>query len=329
MILYPFWLAVIVLVQSILFFLIIDVIKIILYPVYRKYKDRLSILNSKLIFALVIFFSIYVPARSIHDHNAVSIRIVEYSKNNLPEELNNFRIAFISDIQADRFTGEQRLQRFVSKVNKTNPDLVLIAGDIITSSPDYIDLSALALGKIKSNYGVYSCVGDHDNWAYRQDNQRSINEITEALNKQNILMLDNERLALNIEDAKVGITFITNTYVERISQNLLDSLADKPGQYDLKIFLTHQPREYLIDAAQNHNYDLFLAGHTHGGQITFFFPFYNLSPTLFETTYVRGNFWFGDMLMIVNRGLGMSLVPLRYNSTPEVTLIVITEKTEE
>jgi predicted MPP superfamily phosphohydrolase len=329
LILYPFWLAIIVLVQTILFLLIIDIIKIILYPLYKKYKDRLSILNAKLIFALVVFFSIYVPARSIHDHNFVSIRIVEYSKNQLPEVLKNFRIAFIADTQGDRFTGERRLQRFVSKVNKTNPDLVLIAGDIITSSPDYIDISASALGKIKSNYGVYSCVGDHDNWAYRGDNQRSIYEIKEALNEQNILMLDNERLVLNIEDAKVGITFITNTYVERINADVLDSLSDKPGHYDLKIFLTHQPRKYLIDAAVKHDYDLFLAGHTHGGQITFLFPFYNLSPTLIETTYVRGNFWFDDMLMIVTRGLGMSLVPLRYNSTPEVTLIVITENTDK
>jgi predicted MPP superfamily phosphohydrolase len=73
------------------------------------------------------------------------------------------------------------------------------------------------------------------------------------------------------------------------------------------------------------NYDLFLAGHTHGGQITFLFPFINLSPTLFETKYVRGDFKFNNMLMIVNRGLGMSLVPLRYNSTPEVTVIVLTK----
>jgi len=45
---------------------------------------------------------------------------------------------------------------------------------------------------------------------------------------------------------------------------------------------------------------------------------------MIETKYIRGNFWFGDMLMIVTRGLGMSLAPVRYNSTPEITLIKIT-----
>jgi predicted MPP superfamily phosphohydrolase len=44
---------------------------------------------------------------------------------------------------------------------------------------------------------------------------------------------------------------------------------------------------------------------------------------MFETKYIRGDFWFGDMLMIINRGLGMSLAPIRYNSTPEITLIVL------
>ena len=68
-------------------------------------------------------------------------------------------------------------------------------------------------------------------------------------------------------------------------------------------------------------YDLFFAGHTHGGQITFLFPFYNLSPTMIETPYMRGEFKFGEMLMVVTRGLGMSLSPVRFNSTPEISVI--------
>ena len=86
-------------------------------------------------------------------------------------------------------------------------------------------------------------------------------------------------------------------------------------------------------AARKNNFDLYLAGHTHGGQISFVFPFVQLTPTLFETTYIQGDFWFDDpdkvgtgMLMIVTRGLGMSIAPLRYNSTPEITLIVLSNK---
>ena len=139
-------------------------------------------------------------------------------------------------------------------------------------------------------------------------------------------MIDNGRKVIDVDNSEVNITFVTNTYVERISDETLDSLTRLDKDYDLKIFLTHQPRNKFIDAAIRHKYDLLLNGHTHGGQVTFFFPFYNLSATLIETKYVRGDFKFGDMLMIVTRGLGMSLLPLRYNSTPEVTLIVLNRK---
>ena len=200
-----------------------------------------------------------------------------------------------------------------------------MAGDMITSTPNFIELSANQLSRIHSKYGVYTCVGDHDNWAYRGDYDRSLREVTQALSKSGIPMIDNDKLVLGIDSSNVEVTFITNTYVERANSKILDSLTNNNNKADLKIFLTHQPRELLINKAVEMNYDLYLCGHTHGGQITFLFPFYNLSPTLAETTYMRGDFWFGDMLMIVTRGLGMSLAPVRFNSTPEITVITLSK----
>jgi uncharacterized protein len=321
---YPFWTAVLIIVQSILFFFLIDIFKLLLFPVYKRNREKIKGFFAKLVLGISIFFILYVPLRIIYDYNSVSIRIKECKIKNLPKALENFKITFIADIQADRYTDPQRLYKFISKVNATHPDLVLIAGDVITSTPDYIQTAAEYIGKIKSVYGIYSCVGDHDNWAYREDTKRSVREITGALDKYNVEMIDDGRKVIKVGNSEIGITFITNTYVETINDQELDKLTNGKTNFDLKIFLVHQPRQRLVDQALKHNYDLFLAGHTHGGQITFLFPFFNLSPTLFETKYVRGDFQFGKMLMIVTRGLGMSLVPLRYNSTPEVTLIVLT-----
>ncbi|OGU78770.1 MAG: hypothetical protein A2W11_06710 [Ignavibacteria bacterium RBG_16_35_7] len=326
LILFPFWISMLIFVQCGLLFLLLDLLKLILLPLYKKYKAKLLPIQAKIVLALAALFIFYVPIRVIYDFNTVSLRLVEFKKQNLPADLIEFKIAFISDIQADRYTNETRLNRFVSKVNSTNPDLVLIAGDMITSTPNYINTSAEYVGKLKSKYGVYSCVGDHDNWAYWRDNGRSLMEITTALKKNNVQMVDNGRKVVDVDKSELNITFITNTYVERISDENLDSLVQLDRNYDLKIFLTHQPRNKFIDAAIKHKYDLLLNGHTHGGQVTFFFPFYNLSASLIETKYVRGDFKFGDMLMIVTRGLGMSLLPLRYNSTPEVTLIKLDKK---
>ncbi len=326
LILFPFWISMLVFVQCGILYLLIDFLKLPLLPWYKKYKAKVLPIQAKVILGIAVIFILYIPVRVIYDHNTVSLRVVEFAKKNLPENLKGFKIAFISDIQADRYTDGKRLDRFISKVNSTNPDLILIAGDMITSTPNYINTSAEYVGKLKSRYGVYSCVGDHDNWAYWRDNQRSLREVTEALEKKNVKMIDNGSKLFNVDSSQIRITFVTNTYVERISDETLDSLTRLDKDYDLKIFLTHQPREKFINSAIKNKYDLLLNGHTHGGQVTFFFPFYNLSATLLETKYVRGDFKFGDMLMIVTRGLGMSLLPLRYNSTPEITLIVLNEK---
>jgi predicted MPP superfamily phosphohydrolase len=325
LLIYPFWIFFILTIQVGLYFSIIDIFKLLLFPIYKKHKDNVLRIQSAIVFLLIGFFLIYVPARIVYDYNEVSVRLVIYEKENLPDDLNNFKIAFISDLQADHYTDEGRLGDYIETVNTLDPDLVLIAGDFITTGSKYINISANLVGKLNSKHGVYSCIGDHDNWAYRGDVTRSLLEIKRALMNNNIEMVDNSHREISVGNATLEVTFVTNTYVGRVQKTVLDSLA-KNGSGDFKIFLTHQPRQYLIDAASENNYDLFLAGHTHGGQISFLFPFIQLTPTLFETNYLHGDFGFKDMLMVVNRGLGMSLAPLRYNSTPEITLIKIYDK---
>lgn len=325
---YPFWIGLFIVVQSDLFFLILDVFRFLLFPLQKRFKEKLLSLETKAVLFITAFFLVYIPLRIIHDEYTVSIRIIEYKKKDLPEALNNFRLTFISDVQADRYTDNARLTNYINNVNSTHPDLVLVGGDVITSTPDYINEAAEFIGKIKSKYGIYSCVGDHDNWAYHNDYTRSLDEVESALKHNGIEMVNNGKRYINVDSSKIEITFVTNTYVERIPINKLDSLAKLKQNYDLKIFLAHQPRKFLVEAALKNNYDLYLAGHTHGGQITFLFPFKNLSPTLIETPYVRGDFRFtkenGEkLLMIVTRGLGMSIAPVRYNSTPEITVIII------
>ncbi len=321
--LYPFWLWTFLVVQCIILYLIIEIIKFITFPVYRKHREKYKRMESKAVLLILAFFILYVPVRVIIDYYAVSTRIVEYKDANLPAALDYFRITFISDIQADAYTDASRLGKYIRRVNDTDPDLVLIGGDMITSTPDYIDEAAEYVGKIKSKYGVYSCIGDHDNWAYRNDYSRSLREVKGAMDKYNVEMYNNRNIDLRIKNSSIGITFLTSTYVEHLKAGVLDSLVNAQNHPDLKIMLIHQPNALAVQKAADSGYNLFLAGHTHGGQVTFLFPFINLSPTLIETRFVRGDFHFGKMLMVVTRGLGMSLVPMRYNSTPEITVIIL------
>ncbi len=329
-ILFPFWIGTIIIVQSTLFFLIIDFLKFVIFQFYSKPKETIKRYEAKLFFIILILSSLYVPARIYYDYKSVEVKNVTFTKKELPEAVNGLKIALISDLQADRYTDYNRLENFIKKVNEQQPDLILIAGDLITHSPKYISLAAKEVGKLKAKHGVYTCVGDHDNWAYRFENARSVKEVTEALAKVNVPMINNENLFLGIDTANIKISFITNTYVGKVKQNILDSLTENKTQTDLKIFLTHQPRERLFKKAAEQNYDLYFCGHTHGGQITFLFPFYNLSPTMAETFYLKGNFRFPrkdktkkDLFAIVTGGLGMSLAPIRYNSTPEIVIVTL------
>jgi uncharacterized protein len=323
LIMYPFWIAVLTIIQSVLLFLLVDLFRLLVSLFARSYKSLILRWQSYAVAAVLILTIIYVPVRIIYDFNSVSVRHTSYSSPGIPDQLKGLKIGFIADIQADRYNNRDRLDNYISRLNEEKPDLVLIAGDVITSGPDHIETAAEFLGMIEAPYGVYSCVGDHDHWVYREDNPRSIREIIAALDKYGVKMIDNNTHKIDFNGAGIGISFVTYTYPRRASLDLLNELTSDIENSDLKIFLVHQPGNELAQFAADNNYNLFLAGHTHGGQITFLFPFINLSPTLVETRFVRGDFNLNGMLKIVNRGLGMSLVPIRLNSTPEITIITI------
>ncbi|MEN3039186.1 MAG: hypothetical protein ABDI07_08580, partial [Candidatus Kryptonium sp.] len=95
---------------------------------------------------------------------------------------------------------------------------------------------------------------------------------------------------------------------------------------DLKIFITHQPSENLVKFAHENGYKIFLAGHTHGGQVVFSFFGYKLIPSKIESKYASGYYYLNSMLINVNRGLGFTLAPIRFNAPAEVTLIKLSSQ---
>jgi predicted MPP superfamily phosphohydrolase len=226
----------------------------------------------------------------------------------------------------DRYTQGKRLSHYINVVNETRPDLILIAGDFITGPPEYIPEIGRQAGKLKAPLGVYGCVGDHDQWAYRGDPVRSLNEVRAAVSGAGVPIIDDDEITINKGNSEIHITFATNTYTRKLNLQQAGALMDQTPDGGLKIFLVHQPDEEMMKLAAAKGYDLYLAGHTHGGQITLMFPFVQLTPTRLETKYIKGDFYFGDMLAVVTGGLGMSILPVRYNSQPEVTVIDVRKK---
>lgn len=322
----PSWLYIVTIAQIVLLFAPIDLIFFLLKKIRQSLYVKSEIYLKKYFIILLVFFTAYVPLRAYYEYKNVKVERRVYKLDSLKQDLDNFKIAFISDIQMDRFTNEKRVKNYIDKLNQLNSDLVLAGGDFVTNDSSFIPKVAYYTGLIKSNYGVYSCIGDHDFFAFKKFYWKSLSEIKKALLENNVNMIDNGNVILYVNESLIKITFLSNTYVKGYEEVIFDSLAKSGSNADLKILVTHQPDELIAKKAKEHGYNLYLAGHTHGGQVVFLFPFINLTPVMFETKFIKGDYWFNSLLMIVNRGLGMSTMPIRYHALPEITLIEIKTK---
>lgn len=270
-------------------------------------------------------FAVYMPIRIAIDMRSLQVREYEVASAELPEVLDGFRIALIADPQADEFTGRARLKQLVDAVNRERPDLVLIAGDIISRDPAYIEMAAEILGRLHAPHGVVSCIGDHENFAYR-DRKRSVREVREGLEAHGIAMLDNQVRWVVVGEARLAVVVATDNYITPLGGTEARSLVARVSDADFAAVLTHQARTPLLAAAREAGIELVLAGHTHGGQDRFWMPGFDLVPVRIETPYITGRFTGGElgtMDLIVSSGLGTSVVPFRYRSPATAEIITL------
>ena len=313
---YPFWVLMIMSVQLTFIFLLIDAARLIFYPYYKNHKAGWMQVQSRLIVALVCVGIIYVSWRIYNDLYNVRVRETELHISGLPEQLEGFRIVQIADVQADGRTNGSKLQGYVDAVNNLKPDVVLFGGDLVTGGTDYIQMGAAAMGKMEARYGVYACLGDHDHFSNSE-------MVTRSLQQNNVTVLDNVATLIPVGPSFLSLTGITNVYRTRPSPQTLETIELQRPRGPVNIMLTHQPSDWLVDYSLKQDYNLFVAGHTHGGQIVFPLPGFLLTGSSFETDYVTGFYHVGKMLVSVNNGLGMTLAPVRYHAPAEVTLILL------
>jgi uncharacterized protein len=313
---YPFWAGIVLAIQVALLFLVMDAIRLLLWPVYKRHKLRWQKTQSYLVLILLFAGAIYVVARIYSDTFTVRTREVELRIANLPEELEGFRIAQIADVQADARTNGSKLQGYVASVNSLKPDLILFGGDLVTNGTDYITAGAEAVGKMEARHGTYACLGDHDYFADR-------NMVIRGLESNGITVLDNVATIVPVGSTYISLTGITNVYRTRPTTSALETIEQQRPRGPVNVLLTHQPSEWLVNYASEQDYDLLVAGHTHGGQIVFPLPGFLLTGSSFETRYVTGFYKAASMLVSINNGLGLTLAPIRYQAPAEVTLILL------
>jgi uncharacterized protein len=259
---------------------------------------------------------IYTAVKLMWDTHRIVVNEIVYS---LPAEsgpVNPLTIVHIADLHADKYTGREKISRYIAKVNDANPDIVIFAGDLISSGLDYVDTGADGLAEIRSTYGTWFVIGDHDYWSGED-------EIARAVESRGIKVLQNENDIIRHGEMTVKITGVTELYSYRVDRPLFSELLNEEAGEQLHILASHQASEHLINVASESGVHQLLAGHTHGGQIRVPFFFYPLTAARAESPYVKGSWNIGDMLLNINSGLGFTLTPVRYNAPAQVTVIKV------
>lgn len=267
-----------------------------------------------LVVGIAVLTLSYTATKMYLDTTRIEVERVELKIENLPPDLEGFKVVHISDIQADRYTGEQEIKRYIEQVNAQEPDLVVFTGDLISYGTRYIDMAAHQLSDIDARYGVYFVIGDHDYWAGTE-------HVKLALQKHKIPILDGKNVDVGVDGNEVRLTGLTNVYSRKAPASEVRRLLQDTTGARVKILASHQVSDLLINTALANGYNLILAGHTHGGQIRVPFFFKMFSASDFETSYIKGQYWLEKTLLNLNHGLGFTLAPVRYNAPPNVTVI--------
>ncbi len=223
-------------------------------------------------------------------------------------------VALLADIHvAGPDMPPSRLARIVSQVNALQPDIVLIAGDLVsekmTATKIYSAAEIVApLGKLSAPLGVWVAPGNHDHWFDWPGLSREL-----AASK--VRVLQNEA-------AQVGplvIGGVDDAYTRR--DDLPATLAAMKGLEGGRLILTHSPDVFPHVPSE---ISLVLAGHTHCGQIRL--PFIGAPSYLsrYGDRFACGVTQERGQTVITSGGIGTSLLPLRFGTRPEVWLVELT-----
>lgn len=270
----------------------------------------------------------------------------------LPLRLRGLRIIQLSDFHFDGIgLSPRQLQQAIALANAQSPDLICLTGDYVTDDPQPIHHLAPALKQLRSTYGSYAVLGNHD---LGQRGSRQV--VTEALTQAGVRVLWNEIVyPFRSKPDGNAVTRPDQTQLDQTQPEFaLVGLADMRSRSFLpatvfaaldpaipRLVLSHNPDSAEI--LQQWRVDLQLSGHSHGGQICLpggepvlglLAPWVEQLPWRFKrklrslTRIVQHWEWaaglheVGDNLLYVNRGLGTYL-PGRLFCPPEVTLITL------
>lgn len=243
-------------------------------------------------------------------NTALMVSNITVSGSCIPSVFSGFRIAHVSDLHNAQFGENNKV--LLQVLSQTTPDIIVITGDLVDAQRTDI---GIAIDFAKGAVGiapVYYVTGNHEASLPRTE----YDQLIAGLEAAGVVVLDNEVTQLEYNGEAVAIIGLSDPAA--MASAKLNRLMDDEESY--AILLSHRPE--LFEDYVNCGIDLVLSGHAHGGQ--FRLPFIGglIAPDqgLFPK-YDAGLYTDGSTNMVVSRGLGNSIIPVRFNNRPEIVLV--------
>lgn len=236
------------------------------------------------------------------------------------------RIALLTDLHSCRYGENQK--KLVEAVQKQNPDIVLLGGDIFDDKMPY-DNAELTVRQLAEQYPCYFVTGNHEYWGYDVETILDIVKdcgVTILAGECDTITINGQSISIcGVDDPDAEIYLVEGVPVERQLERADEAAkaAEKAvGEEIISVLLSHRPE--LFETYQTYDFDLVLSGHAHGGQWRIpgiinglYAPHQGLFPE-----YAGGRYDYAGGTMIVSRGLARESTPIpRIFNRPEVVIV--------
>ncbi|MFD4942525.1 metallophosphoesterase [Streptomyces sp. NPDC058239] len=227
----------------------------------------------------------------------------------LPRSAHGFRIAVVSDIHLGPILGRAHTQRIVDTINRTQPDLVAVVGDLVDGTVADLGPAAEPLARLSARRGSFFVTGNHE---YYSGADQWVDHVREL----GLHPLENARVEIDGFDL-AGVNDIAGES-EGQGPDFDRALGDR-DRTRAAVLLAHQP--VVIHDAVAHGVDLQLSGHTHGGQL---WPGNFIAESANPT--VAGLDRYGDTQLYVSRGAGAWGPPVRVGAPSDITVVELASR---
>lgn len=254
-------------------------------------------------------------------NSALEVNTYTIASNRLPESFSDFRIAQVSDLHNAEMGGGN--EKLLAILRGSEPDIIVITGDMVDSYHTDIDIALRFSEAAMEIAPCYYVTGNHEARISEFDDLKA------GLEAAGVIFLENKRIELEQEGEVIALLGVCDPSFQTdylfgdsasVISGTLQELTAADDAYT--ILLSHRPE--LFDTYVKSGVDLVFSGHAHGGQFRLPFVGGLVAPNqgLFPE-YDAGLFTEGNTTMVVSKGVGNSIIPVRFNNRPEIIVVVL------